>query len=97
MIRRIHRWLATPAGVVSIAIAAVLATLWLLGVDDALRLTGILAAVAAVDVAYGVWGRRTFSAGVNWEWHHRRWRYWVWAVIMAVLLVVGLHAHFTGV
>ena len=94
--KSVHRWLSTPAGVGVLGLLMLLATWLLLGPGAAWRFAAILAGVAVVDVALGMAGR-TLSAEINRAYHRNRWRYWIWAVIMAALIVLGLNAHFTGV
>ena len=94
--KQLHRWLASPAGVITLALLAVALTAALLGAKAGFMLAGIFLAVALVDYAYGRldW---TFSQEVNAQYHRHRLRFLVWAVLVGLLLGLGLYLHFTGV
>jgi len=94
--RSVHRWLSTPKGVIALGLLMLAVTWLLLGAGAGWRYAAILAGIAVVDVVLGMAGR-TLSAEINRAYHHNRWRYWIWAIIMAALIVLGLNAHFTGV
>lgn len=96
--RRLHRWMSTAAGVITLAVAVELVTWIFLGGFAALQLAGLLAALGLLDISYRhLFGSVTFSETVNARYHEARWRYYAWVVIVAALLFLGLHAHFTGV
>ena len=94
--RRLHRFLATPEGVIFLTLLMIFASWALLGMQAGVKFTLIVAAVGIVDLIFGI-EDTTFSEDVNRVYHKARWRFWLWAATMAALIVLGLGAHFTGV
>ena len=95
MMRRLHRFMATPLGVVLLGVAVVVWTWLTLGEGAAWRMAAVLAGLGAVDLAIG-WGRGlTLSEEVNRSWHRDPRRYWLWLIGIGAGLLL-LHLHFTG-
>ena len=63
--RRLHRWMSTAAGVITLAVVVVLITWIFLGWFAALQLAGMLAALGLLDISYRhIIGSVTFSETV---------------------------------
>jgi len=93
---KLHRFMATPLGVVLLGIAIAIWTWTILGWGAAWRMAAVLAGLGVADMAIG-WGRGlTLSEEINRDWHRNPMRYWFWLAGMVVALVL-LHVHFTGV
>lgn len=94
--QKFHRWLATPAGVISIGLVAVALTGVLLGLTAAWMLAVLFAAIGVADYLLGK-TVHTFSEEVNHQYHRRRRLFLLWAIAVGLVLGVGLYLHFTGV
>jgi len=91
-----RRFMASANGVITLAAAMIVATFALLGPEAGWRLAVLLGAVGIVDLVLGALGG-TLSEAVNRVYHRNRWLYWLWVLVLSLLLVFGLNAHFTGV
>jgi len=95
MLKHSRRWLATPAGVITVGLLAVAWTWLTLGWEAAWRLLAVLVALGIADIALGAWSK-PLSLEVYWSWRRSRRRYLMWWAGMGVGLLL-LHLHFTGV
>jgi len=94
--RAFHRWLASPAGVITLGLLAVVITWALLGWTAAWMLAVLFAAIGLADFILGKTAR-TFSEEVNRQYHRSPRRFLLWALVVGALLAIGLYLHFTGV
>ena len=90
------KWIATPAGIISIAIVAAIITATLLGIKAGLMISFLFLGLGVADYILGKIDI-TFSQEVNRKYHSNKKRFFLWVVLMAIVLGFGLYSHFTGV